>query len=723
MTVETTVEDTDDDDEGFHFHKESESYNENMQFKTSNESKTSYSDFAPPKTSISTQLSGNIVESHDAVVHKQWTVQPPIVESRGAIHEQFVSYRYEKENEAPDATSQNFQILQNRYTALKRQRDNVDEKEKAKRRKEQEESAQLREKLEATERENAQLKRNLAAYQQEILKCQEESATSKQISRELTTMKEKMALLEQPSRKIKDPDMKMIHILKAVPTNSIMSQIGSHPIRFEAQTPSIDYPLADEVVKTQLMFNKFLLLAETDKETFEGCLPYFGELIPIISQLCKVIIAGKMSKSKGYIDRKSFVNHQAQLLSAEFNINDRQLPANYHWNKLVNESKYLDEVRSSMTCALSYPNEKNKNVRILIEILSQFAENSFIMSYFIAIGDTAQGKHSKGNSKKVKQPETILGMLANTVKKYIPQTQGLESYLGLTDAMAALALAISKHYKKFDNHAVIDSILTKYFNALIMISLNNTGVLVKLTQFMVNVSSVPDYNRLLPKLCRNKPNISQLNQMIFIPLCGCELQVLFLLLVNAFPYNEDVPQYQLDDLFTLTRNLNVIAFQFFTHGNAMKCVEDVQNFEAGSCKCLYGLINAITSLHKKVLEQRQIRKYSLEIKGAIKSYINSAVTFLRYTRDLKHFLDMKRIHLELNNLYMIVKEGLMENSRPPYIPEVLEQSQLELVNFDPEILSYNEDTSVKEYSEEDNKNILREIEEESQRLLENYCDM
>ena len=59
----------------------------------------------------------------------------------------------------------------------------------------------------------------------------------------------------------------------------------------------------------------------------------------------------------------------------------------------------------------------------------------------------------------------------------------------------------------------------------------------------------------------------------------------------------------------------------------------------------------------------------------------------------------------------------MENPRPPYIPEILDQ--FELVNYDLKIPS-NPELS---YSVEDKKNLQRAIEEESQRQLEKYLDM
>lgn len=489
-----------------------------------------------------------------------------------------------------------------------------------------------------------------------------------QMERKNKMLMEKVCVLEQANpgsdaadKDISEDEVNQINMISELKAEIIKQVTNPAHLKMVFSIPPTNASLDEEINKSRILLQTFLNTPQASKNTIEGCWATFSELIPIVSQLCKVIKAEEKGKPRYHFTRSEFVPKQAKILQEEINFNDDELPKNFYQKRLANESEFTDGLKSFMEGAPRPLTAKETNKRILFEILATFAANSAIMSQLFVEGDTLDAKEAKGNATTVIPSETILDMIANTTTECIVPIHGLKAYWGLTDGMAAFALAISRHYSKFENHSNVDNILARYFNSLIMISLNNASLLIKLTEFIINIAQVTDCNRLFSKLCKNSDSVecSHIHQMIKIPYAGCELQVLFMLLVNAFPFSKKVPEHRINDLFKLSENLNAIAYHFFTNGKNMECIENVKDFEINSCKCLYGLILATTSINKKVLEQRfrHNQRYSQQIKNSILSYMQSAVIFLRYTRNRPPFWDMKNVHLELNQLYLMVKDG------------------------------------------------------------------
>lgn len=572
---------------------------------------------------------------------------------------------FQKENDLR-ILQQNYKILQNKASALERQVLIMREREREIKTQNDNLKQEKTTFLKTVERE-----KSLMEIKHKQLT--DENQTLKQNEHEFSDLKERLKLIDQSKARsasaateeannISDEQINTINIMVNFSTD-ITQHVSIDPVRLKmvfAVASKKSTILAEEISKSRILLQNYLNLSQGEKNTIEGCFPIFSELIPIISQLCKVIKAEGITKHRVYFTRSGFVNKQVEILSEELNLNHLEQPKDFYRNMIAHESELSDEFQSFLGDAPKPLNDKDINKRILLEILAAFAAISEIMSYLFVYADTIDAKEAKGNSNEIMPPETILDMISNTTKKCIIPLYGLADYWALSDGLAAFAVGISRHYKKFENHTTVDKTLAQFFNALVMISLSNTTVLLKLTEFVINIAKGPDCDRLFSKLCKNVPvEYSKIHQMIKIPCSSCELQVLFLLLVNVFPYKEDVPEHQLDNLFKLTKNLNTIAYHFFCSGKNMACIEKIKDFEVNSCKCLYSIIVAITTLNKKVLEQRfrYDQKYCQQIKSAIKSYMNSAVIFLRYTRNLKLFWDMKTVHLELNHLYSIVTEG------------------------------------------------------------------
>lgn len=165
---------------------------------------------------------------------------------------------------------------------------------------------------------------------------------------------------------------------------------------------------------------------------FKDLIIVFSELIPIVSQLCKVIKAEELTKRRIPFTRSGFVRTQLKILSEDIKFNDYEPPMNFYQSRLTGESEFTDEVQSFMAGAPMSLSERDINKRILLEILATLAENSAILSYLFVESDTIDGKEAKGNSNGVQPPETILDMIAETTKKFIVPIYGLTDYWGLT---------------------------------------------------------------------------------------------------------------------------------------------------------------------------------------------------------------------------------------------------------------------------------------------------
>lgn len=544
-------------------------------------------------------------------------------------------------------TTQN-QILQNKCNALQRQLKNLLSQQQKQNSSQQTESLKLNElkrKLQAIEQENAELRNNQFAglNQQRLIKSEEveklksELKQKERLEQEILVLKQKLALkantepmlidrvhINNRSWKIISSDF-CEHSLNAQPTETLP--------KFELDSCIIVGQLQTDLVKIQNIMKEFIALSSFQKESHEVCWSICNQLTPIIRSLCECLKCEENTSENSLVRKFESINFYAQEISTFYGRNFKEPPEK-------------DEMKILM---------KNE------EIVENEGNLIYYRIAFVTIAMMA--KESSKFCELITTPnDSILDLLSDLILDCIFPAQKLPRYMGCTKALAILALNISRHYKNFHQNEVEKHSLKDFIRGVILMSFNNIEILMNLTNTLINIAQVDD-SKFLIQMCRNVPSKSfrknKFFQIIKFPSTSCEIQILFMLLLNAFPSLKEVNQERLKLLFKLTQNVNILAYLFLMQGCNMRCLQSYRKFVSDeSCRCLYSVIISVTKLNKIVID---LRYKSLEhfkrIRHAIHCFLTSALNFLPYIKHAPPFMNMKSLHLDLMQAFHLCSSG------------------------------------------------------------------
>lgn len=571
-----------------------------------------------------------------------------------------------KENNVSESQFQT-KFLNNKCTALQRQVKRLTEQLRDKKMQSSQDVSKhcvevdaMRDRLAQLEKENNDLRNNqfLGLSQQQPVNNNLQNEVDN-LRQQIQNMikKEENAVLRKSSSNIKQEKPKKEFLLKM----PLLSFVDTPMLTFKDNPPKLFVPefdkmkkLGDHLMELQYTIDTFIPLDASQKEDFDNCWLVFQQIFTIVRDICECIEEEELRSDNKIIKRENFRSRQAALLAHQINHDQQSLPPKHSMFKNFLVSKSEQQL-------LGLEKKQHASKIRLIGMMAVLARESFILSEMISNVDVSI-LYNFTNKETV--PITLLGLFSVTIKKFIIPSRQFFEYRGIAHELANLGCSISKHYFKFKDNSVIDVTLAKFLNSILAITLNNAEILIKLTEFVINVSKFSKREGLFPKLCKNHPSAYTLNSKIYsliqIPLNGCELQILFLLIVHAFPQYGKVPQHRLELLFKLTENLNILAHQFILNGSFMKCLLSEHKFNSPeTCKCLYGLICSLVTLHTIVLDHCSVNfnKYKYQIKTAAISLVTSLSVLLRHARESKYFMDCKFILGKLSLIYNLLKHG------------------------------------------------------------------
>lgn len=614
--------------------------------------------------------SGNISYSEFQVVKAQTSTQvpsaqyaicpPPAVSSQSQQHPMALQYK----------------ILQNRCIALERQLTNLrakgEQDSKSKSQfvaKHTVQNRQLLEELQTTQRENIEMRQRqlITLSQRAKTDVERENEELREKAKKLTKLEQdheelKLNLIliqkrdnEKDKRQVSREDIRQIDLLNALKkTYRVKIEPSPRILKIESLIPPKLY-----VERLHFMLTEFLLLSKYEKESFEICLSYFQEMVAIISKVCAYIDLEENSKPVLYFSKADLIELNAETISIEYKYHLNEQSKNFYQNRLFEYEGYFPEkVENYMNPTFIYPDEKDINKRLAMGIFASFAEQSYTMCELIVSYDV-----SFLDIKENQPFHTILDVVANTMINSILPSRQLLEYTGFAEASANVICIISRHYSKFSNHEFIDKLLAYFYKGVLLISQNKLAILVNLSDFIINVSRGSKCERLLSQLCDFYPTnrfIFKKYRMIQVHPCACALQTLFLLISQAFPFDEEVPDYRIESLFKFTANINIIAYHILTFGCHMKFIPKMEDFELkNSCKCFLTLIAAVVFLNKKVIEYRfdLHQRYHLRIKNTIRSFLSSILMFMPYMYLTETYVDFKMIQLALMQFTDMIHHG------------------------------------------------------------------
>lgn len=402
--------------------------------------------------------------------------------------------------------------------------------------------------------------------------------------------------------------------------------------------------LCDYQLELQYTINEFISLTSEQKENFDTCWLIFQHLFIVVRDLCECVRDEEVKRECEIIKRTDFRSRQAELISIQIEHDNLSEPP---------------EECDDDTHMIGLENKQQALKIRLIGMMAVLARESCTLSMMIAsvnvftLCETSQDEEVTSL--------TLLDMFSSIIEKFfIPSRQYFEFY-GIAHGLATLGCGISRHYNKFDDYKIVDVTLSKFLNSILAITLNSAQILIKLTEFVSNLAKGRD-SKLFTSLCINSPssNIKRsLNfKLLQIPLDGCMFQILFMLIVNAFPQYEELPRHRLDLLFKLTENLNILTQQIILHGDFIKFLQSNHKFgSSDSCMCLNGLISSLVTLHSIILDHTNFDfdRYKFQIKSAVRSFVMSMKVLLSQARQSKNFDDCDFVLNKMSSIYITLR--------------------------------------------------------------------
>lgn len=623
-------------------------------------------------------------------------------------------------------------ILQNRCTALERgmnrckemlSQQKVNSSEKIS--KYEKEMDQLRERFKIIEEENDKLKtKQLNTFVTDMSQPRSETNNSGD-KRYTSSNRQALNSVQLQMMKLHRKSLESMRCLANLPfSNDYLEAPTLAPI-FHKNDSGKPKTMNEHLLLLQNIISEFVPLNQTQKEDFDRCKNIFVEFFKIVCDICECIKNSESNFELDVVKKTHFCAYISDLLSKEMLYEKES-------RRSIKSIGLNDDLQEDFKVLSSEYENKASEIK-LIGMMAVLALQSATLSKMIASTDVSSFYMNSNTCSNSFTPVTLLDLFVNAINEFVLPLRKYIKYTGVIYGFATLACNISKFYTKFDDYSVIDVTLAKFFNTILRVAPANGEILLKLTEFAINLGQCNDPNRLFTKLCKNHPSknnaVSKIYNILALKLCGCEFQILFMLIIHAFPDHETLPEHRVDLLLKLSEHLNDLTLKIYLRQSDLLFLRNADKLgsQKSSCSCLEMLMSSLIALHSVLFDNLYVNfeKNKWRIKNAIQKCFSSMSVLLAKAKKSSNFHDLQFLLNKLEYLYIRMKSDIYDNrgmcafdfffSKSSVLEESMKEC-LEYTNFNH--MSEEQTLSGKSEEENDYDDLVNELNENVK--LEDY---